>query len=76
LTDVKEKKEKGDEQSLKRIVGAFGKVTLDYGGFKIVVNDHKKFNWVDAFEWFFKFGYQVYVEKKEDNICIVAEPVS
>ena len=70
------KEEKGDEQSLSKLVKSAGQVSLDYGGFKIIVKDPKKFNWSDVFEWFFKFGYQVYVQKKEEEICIVAEPVS
>ncbi|GBC72585.1 hypothetical protein HRbin03_00416 [archaeon HR03] len=55
-------------------VGKTGEVNTEYGGFEIVVREPAYFPWHDCFTTLLKYGYEVWVTKKKEDIVIVAKP--
>ncbi|MDJ0273495.1 MAG: hypothetical protein QXN23_04430 [Candidatus Caldarchaeum sp.] len=55
-------------------VGKTGEVNTEYGGFEIVVREPAFFPWHDCFMTLLKYGYEVWVTKKKEDIVIVAKP--
>lgn len=59
---------------LQSIVGDAGDVVLQYGGFKITVKHHARFPWFDVFSFLVGESFQVWVDRIEGYLVIVAKP--
>ena len=61
-------------QKLIELIGSTGKVIEDYGGYEIIVTDNKEFPWFDVFNMLVESGFQIWIDKKGDQIQLMSKP--
>jgi hypothetical protein len=62
------------EEQVRKMVGDTGKVDAVYGGFEIWVAKPTLFPWYRVFNLLTDIGHEVWINKREDKICITTEP--
>ena len=58
---------------LKETIGSTGKINEDYGGYEIIVTDKVQFPWFDVFYLLIERGFQIWIDKKDDQILIMSK---
>ncbi len=61
---------------LKRLVGAYGEILEEYGGFAIKIIDERKFPWPDVCQLLLRLNHEVWIERRGDGLYMVSKPVT
>lgn len=64
------------EIKLKELIGETGEVTLQYGGYRIVILDKHRFPWGPVADLVLDNHYEVWLGKDEKHLYICCKPIS
>ncbi|MEM1994118.1 MAG: hypothetical protein QXW32_01370 [Nitrososphaerales archaeon] len=64
------------ETKLKEHIGETAEVTLQYGGYRIVITDKYKFPWSSVIELLLENHYEVWMGKDDKHLFICSKPTS
>jgi septal ring factor EnvC (AmiA/AmiB activator) len=64
------------ETKLKEIIGDSGEVTLQYGGYRIIILDKQRFPWSQVVELVLDNNYEMWLGKDDKQLFICCKPVS
>ena len=62
------------EERLTKLVEDAGEVNSVYGGFEIRVLKPDLFPWYKIINELLEIGQEIWIDKKDDRICIISEP--
>jgi DNA repair exonuclease SbcCD ATPase subunit len=64
------------ETKLKEIIGDSGEVTLQYGGYRIIILDKYRFPWSQVVELVLDNHYEMWLGKDDKHLFICCKPIS
>ena len=64
------------ETKLREILGDTGEVTLQYGGYRIVILDKHRFPWTQVVELVLDNHYEMWLGKDDKHLYICCKPIS
>lgn len=64
------------ETKLKEIIGDAGEVTLQYGGYRIVILDKHRFPWSQVVELVLDNRYEMWLGRDDKHLYICCKPIS
>ncbi|MEM0457203.1 MAG: hypothetical protein QXI01_05735 [Nitrososphaerota archaeon] len=56
------------------IIGEYGKVMEEYGGYRVEVLDHMMFPWANVFKLLLRLGHEVWVDIDGEKLIIISKP--
>lgn len=56
------------------IIGEYGKVMEEYGGYRIEVLNHMMFPWANVFKLLLRLGHEVWVDTDDERLLIISKP--
>ncbi|MEM2909572.1 MAG: hypothetical protein QXO01_00675 [Nitrososphaerota archaeon] len=60
--------------ALKSIIGDYGEIMEEYGGYRVEVIDHMTFPWASVFKLLLRIGHEVWVDTDGEKLFIVSKP--
>jgi len=64
------------ETKLKELIGDTGEVTLQYGGYRIVISDKHRFPWCQVIELVLDNHFEMWLGKNNKHLYICCKPIS